>query len=151
MIWTRPRILGCLYPREQDPTTLAMGPEGGLNFGRGVVQGWGPSRISVQSFVLDWHRPGRQQILSTLSLSKVIPQFFIRGFSSNKPLIFRINVLGGSCNIPHLPFCCMNERAQTLWACFVSQVRWKERRKREEGAIKFYNFLLSPHRLKWVV
>ena len=33
---------------------------------------------------------------------------------------------------------------QGKWACFVSQVRWKERRKEEEGAIKFYNFLLSP-------
>ena len=29
-------------------------------------------------------------------------------------------------------------------ACFVNQIRWKERRKGEEGAIKFYNFLRSP-------
>ena len=53
LIWTRPRILGCLPPREQDTSTLATGPEGGLNFGRSGVQGWGPSRISVRSFVLD--------------------------------------------------------------------------------------------------
>ena len=34
-----------------------------------------------------------------LPLSKVILQFFIKGFSSNKPLIWRINVLWGSCII----------------------------------------------------
>ena len=33
---------------------------------------------------------------------------------------------------------------QGEWACFVSQVRWKERRKGEESAINFYNFLCSP-------
>ena len=42
----------------------------------------------------------------------MIPQFFIRGFSTNKPFILRINMLVGSCNIPHPPFTCLNERAQ---------------------------------------
>ena len=37
-------------------------------------------------------------IVSFFPINKVIPQFFIKGFSSNKPLIFRIKVLLGSCN-----------------------------------------------------
>ena len=54
--------------------------------------------------------------LSTTSLIspsfQVDPTFFIRGFSSNEPLILIINVLWGSCNIPHTPLCCLKERAQ---------------------------------------
>ena len=47
-------------------------------------------------------------ILSTSSLisSSVQgdPTIFLRGFSPNKPLILRSNVLWQSCNIPHPPF-----------------------------------------------
>ena len=35
--------------------------------------------------------------VSFFSIIKVIPKFFMRGFSSNKPLIQRINMLEGSC------------------------------------------------------
>ena len=95
-----------------------------------------------------------------LPLSKLILQVFLRGFSSNKPLTLRINVLWGSYNIPHPPICCLNERAQTFIAspllhlvpatCRANghSVLAKSGEKRggrgEEGAINFYNFLLSP-------
>ena len=46
--------------------------------------------------------------------------------------------------IATLRLCLMPASKQGKWACFVSQVRWEERRKGEEGAIYFYNFLLSP-------
>ena len=99
-------------------------------------------------------------LTSSPPFSKVVQQFFIRGYSSNKPFILRINVLWGNSDLPHPLFCCLNERAQKFiasprlwlvpasmqgrWACFVSQVRRKKRRKGEDGAIKLYNFLLSP-------
>ena len=57
----------------------------------------------------------------TLSTSSLIspsfqgaPTIFYKGFSTNKPIIWRINLLWGSCNILHPPFSCLNERAQTF-------------------------------------
>ena len=67
--------------------------------------------------------------------------------SSNKPLILR-----RSCNVcPHCLALIASPQLRLVpasmlgkWAFFVSQVRWKERRKGEEGALNFYNLLRSP-------
>ena len=40
--------------------------------------------------------------------------------------------------------CLVPASMQGKWTYLVSQVRWKERKKGEEGALNFYNFLLSP-------
>ena len=100
----------------------------------------------------------------------VIPQNFIREFSSHKPLILKINVLWGNCNITHPSFCALSftvacpcclaliasprlclvpKSMQDKWACFVSQVRWKENFLfSPKGPNEWCNVLLQTNKLK---
>ena len=51
----------------------------------------------------------------------MVPQFFIKGFSSNKPLILRINVLWGKSDFPHPPF--------AAWIRECIHFKWKRDKK----------------------
>ena len=74
-------------------------------------------------------------LLSTSSLISLSfqadPTIFIRGFSSNKPLISRINILRGYCH-PSLRSC---------WQAVIQFKQAKERERREERATISCNIL----------
>ena len=104
-------------------------------------------------------------LMDFLPLIKRVSQFLIKGQiflererGREKDTFFFLSLNLSHCHSQHKflsPYCKPSASPQPTnmqgqWAWFVSQVRWKEGRNVGEGAINFFNSLLSPERHKWV-
>ena len=105
-----------------------------------------PEKVWIVFF--SWEKKEKKSYLSTSSLTipsfQGDPKIFTSGFSSNNFLILRIKSKIASTRIKSQPRQFLKKSLalfaspwlrlvpasmQGKWACFVSQVRWKERRK----------------------